>query len=66
LEELVKKSNPSIGFHINAEKPRRGVFRVATGGEEIILLEDLKRPFTQLRDLDLTDIADRIVSHVKE
>jgi hypothetical protein len=51
---------------INKEKPGRGNFVVrVNGGEPIIELKALKRPFPSLKALDMDEVSKRVLIALK-
>ncbi|KAL4441074.1 hypothetical protein ABPG77_010505 [Micractinium sp. CCAP 211/92] len=65
LEKLVQESVPGAEFVVNAEKPRKGCFEVRRGGKVYVSLQSLPRPFTKLRNLDLAEVAERVVADLQ-
>ena len=57
----MKKAVPSAKVTINPEKPRKGCFEVKVGGETIISLLDMPRPFAKLKALDMDEVAADVV-----
>ena len=46
---------------INPEKPRKGCFEVRVGGEPILSLLDMPRPFPKLKALVMEDVAEDVL-----
>ena len=44
-----------------AKKPRTGCFEIIAGGETVISLVGLKRPFKDLKALDIDDVAADVI-----
>jgi hypothetical protein len=51
---------------INEDKPRRGAFVVSVSGEPVVELLGLTRPFGKLRELDLDETVQKIVTAAKK
>ncbi|CAN1185113.1 Selenoprotein H [Linum perenne] len=62
----LEKAIPGIVVELNPEKPRRGCFEVREqGGEVFISLENMKRPFQRMKDIDMDEVVEDIVSKIK-
>ena len=55
--KLDEELGDSVEVIINATKPRRGAFVVTVDGQPALTLENMKRPFTKLRETDLEELA---------
>ncbi|KAG2308220.1 hypothetical protein Bca4012_082713 [Brassica carinata] len=57
---------PGIIVTLNADKPRRGCFEIREeGGETFVSLLDMKRPFKEMKDLDMEQVIADIVEKLK-
>lgn len=57
---------PGITVLLNPDKPRRGCFEIRSeDGEKFISLQDLKRPFTRMKELDMEKVISDIVKKIK-
>lgn len=67
--ELIKHLNEKdadLKISVNENiKPRRGVFEVTVNGEVVFSLHGMPRPFKKLRETDLEDVADDILSAIE-
>lgn len=52
----MKAALPGISVTVNAEKPRRGYFEVRVGGQVVLSLPSLQRPFKALREKDMSEV----------
>lgn len=63
----LEKSVPGISVLINPDKPRRGCFEIrAEDGKAFVSLQDLKRPFKPMKDLDMDEVVADIVRDIGE
>ncbi|TEB19100.1 mannosyltransferase [Perkinsus sp. BL_2016] len=62
----VKASRPETTSALNSEKPRKGWFRVAVRGQDVICLKDLPRPFRALREVDLDKLVLDILAELSK
>ncbi|KAF5830216.1 hypothetical protein DUNSADRAFT_14878 [Dunaliella salina] len=60
LQKLL--SEKGIQSTINPEKPRKGWFEVRGGDKVHVSLQDMPRPFTKLKELDIDKLAADIAS----
>ncbi|KAF8084684.1 hypothetical protein N665_0707s0017 [Sinapis alba] len=66
VKEGLEKAVPGIVVTLNAAKPRRGCFEIREeSGETFISLLDLKRPFKEMKDLDMEQVVADIVGKLK-
>ena len=56
LTELNKKG---------AKKPRTGCFEVTAGGKEVLSLIGMKRPFKDLKALDIDELSEKVIAELK-
>ncbi|XP_043719007.1 selenoprotein H [Telopea speciosissima] len=68
--ELVKdgleKGVPGIIVMVNPEKPRKGCFEIREeDGEKFVSLLDMKRPFKNMKDLDMEKVISDIILKIK-
>ncbi|KAF6138454.1 hypothetical protein GIB67_022488, partial [Kingdonia uniflora] len=65
VRELLSTVAPGVTVKFNPEKPRKGCFEIREEGGNIFLtLEDLKRPFKQMKELDLNVVVAEIVEKI--
>ncbi|PIA26171.1 hypothetical protein AQUCO_09600021v1 [Aquilegia coerulea] len=57
VKDALEKAIPGIKVLLNPEKPRRGCFEVREGGEPFVSLLDMKKPFQQMKDLDMEKVV---------
>ncbi|KAK9811145.1 hypothetical protein WJX73_006459 [Symbiochloris irregularis] len=64
LEQILREQVPDLDWTVNPEKPRRGCFEVrdANSGKKYITLLDMPRPFSKLKELDMDDVAEKILT----
>ncbi|CAH8367120.1 unnamed protein product [Eruca vesicaria subsp. sativa] len=66
VKEGLEKAVPGIIVTLNADKPRRGCFEIREeGGETFVSLLDMKRPFKEMKDLDMEQVIAEIVEKLK-
>lgn len=53
---------PDVDVEVNPGKARRGTFAVYVRGKPVFELVGLKRPFKDLRETDLDDVAQTVVA----
>ena len=58
----VKEQRPDTVCKLNAEKPRKGWFRVAVNGKDVVCLKDMARPFKALREIQLDALVTDILA----
>lgn len=64
--EGLEKAFSGITVLLNPEKPRRGCFEIREeGGETFISLQDMKRPFKPMKDLDMEQVISNIVAKIQ-
>ena len=66
LTTAVKEQRPETTFCVNAEKPRKGWFRIQVGGKDVLCLKDMARPFKALREVNLDELVDRVVTALSQ
>ncbi|KAJ8451336.1 hypothetical protein Cgig2_014108 [Carnegiea gigantea] len=67
VKEGLEKAIPGINVIINPEKPRKGIFEIREEGKEekFISLEDTKRPFNRLQEVDIEQLITEIVAKLQ-
>ncbi|ESQ46430.1 hypothetical protein EUTSA_v10000334mg [Eutrema salsugineum] len=66
VKEGLEIAVPGILVTVNAVKPRRGCFEIREeGGETFVSLLDMKRPFTQMKELNMEEVIANIVERIK-
>ncbi|XP_065850104.1 uncharacterized protein [Euphorbia lathyris] len=57
---------PGVSVLLNPKKPRRGCFEIREeDGETFISLQNLKRPFKDMKDLDMEKVISDIIDKIK-
>ncbi|KAF2605583.1 hypothetical protein F2Q70_00027823 [Brassica cretica] len=66
LKDGLEIAVPGIIVTVNADKPRRGCFEIREeGGQTFVSLLDMKRPFKEMKDLDMEQVIADIVEKLK-
>jgi len=66
LVKAITASGTKASVVINPEKPGRGNFIVRVNGNPIVDLRGLKRPFTDLRELDFDEVEKKLLAAISE
>jgi hypothetical protein len=69
LEKMIKAKKPGVTMFINEEKklgskPDKGSFVVKVKGKTLVELIAMPRPFTQMKALDMEDLAAQILKEL--
>ncbi|XP_010523249.1 PREDICTED: selenoprotein H-like [Tarenaya hassleriana] len=66
VKEGLEEGVPGITVIVNPDKPRRGCFEIREeGGQKIISLLDMKRPFAEMKALDMKEVIADIIEKIK-
>ncbi|KAJ0987766.1 hypothetical protein J5N97_006122 [Dioscorea zingiberensis] len=66
VKEGLENGIPDITVEINPEKPRRGCFEIRDSGGEIFLsLQNMARPFTPMKNLEMDEVVKDIVQKIQ-
>jgi DUF917 family protein len=65
-KKIVQAVGGQAAVSINPEKPGRGNFVVRVNGIPVVELLAMKRPFPELKALDMDEVSQKVLSMIQE
>eukprot|EP00668_Euglena_longa_P045249 GGOE01060890.1.p1 GENE.GGOE01060890.1~~GGOE01060890.1.p1 ORF type:complete len:123 (-),score=39.70 GGOE01060890.1:315-683(-) len=62
LEKIITDARTDVVVKINEQKPRKGCFEVTVDGTVVLSLQEMSRPFTALKALDMEEEGKKILA----